>query len=127
MGEELCYKKSGVVQINFISFRMREVDLQLFQYLSEAHLIIFKGDLNYRKLVGDMNWDPTDDFLTCLRGFQPTNLCTLRTVKADVICGLKQGKAEELSRLNPKWMETGEYGLIKYMETSQCSCSHDGK
>ncbi|XP_073846525.1 damage-control phosphatase ARMT1-like isoform X1 [Musca autumnalis] len=106
-------------------YKMREVDFDLYKYLGEAHLVIFKGDLNYRKLLGDMNWDPTDDFLTCLRGFQPTNLCTLRTVKADVICGLKQGKAEELFRLNPKWMETGEYGLIKFMESSQCRCIND--
>lgn len=102
---------------------MREVDPKLYQYLGEAHLVVFKGDLNYRKLMGDMNWDTTDDFITCLRGFQPTNFCTLRTIKADVVCGLEQGKAEALARLNAKWMETGEYGVIQFMEGSACACN----
>ncbi|XP_075168029.1 damage-control phosphatase ARMT1-like [Haematobia irritans] len=106
-------------------YRMREVNIELYTYLSQAHLVIFKGDLNYRKLLGDMNWDPTDDFLTCLRGFQPTNICTLRTVKADLICGLQQGLSEDLCRQDPKWMETGEYGVIQFMESFDCNCSSE--
>lgn len=108
-----------------VIFRMREIDPELYKYLAEARLVIFKGDLNYRKLLGDINWNPTDAFVTCLRGFHPTNLCTLRTVKADLICGLEQGKFEELSLLNPKWMETGEYGVIQFMEGPQCGCCSD--
>uniref|UniRef100_A0A1I8PET3 Sugar phosphate phosphatase n=2 Tax=Stomoxys calcitrans TaxID=35570 RepID=A0A1I8PET3_STOCA len=100
-------------------YKMREVDMDLYNYLAQAQLVIFKGDLNYRKLLGDKNWDPTEDFLICLRGFQPTNICTLRTVKADLICGLEHGKAEDLFRQNPKWMETGEYGVIQFMEGSK--------
>lgn len=102
---------------------MREVNQNLYTYLGEAHLVIFKGDLNYRKLLGDMKWDTTDDFLTCLRGFHPTNICTLRTLKADLVCGLPQGKAEELQRLDTEWMCTGEYGVIQFMEKSDCGCS----
>ncbi|KAM7342418.1 damage-control phosphatase ARMT1-like [Cochliomyia hominivorax] len=104
-------------------YKMREMDPDLYKYLAEAHLVIFKGDLNYRKLLGDMNWDPTDDFLTCLRGFLPTNICSFRTVKADLICGLSQGKAEELTRMDPQWMCTGEYGVIQFMDKISCSCN----
>lgn len=102
---------------------MREVANDLYQYLAEAQLVIFKGDLNYRKLLADISWDPTDDFLTCLKGFQPTNICSLRTVKADLICGLPQGKAEELDRLDSQWMITGEYGVVMFMEKSNCGCN----
>lgn len=96
-------------------YRMAEVAGDLYQYLAAAHLVIFKGDLNYRKLLGDMNWHPTEQFPTCLRGFCPTNFCTLRTLKADLICGLPPGKAEELQSLNDQWLITGEYGVIQFM------------
>lgn len=44
------------------------LDPDLFNFLSEARLVIFKGDLNYRKLLGDFNWNPTDEFQKTLRG-----------------------------------------------------------
>lgn len=85
----------------------------LYNKISEAFLVIFKGDLNYRKLMGDINWVYTTDFLEALRGFRPTNLVSLRTVKADVITGLPPGKAESLKKEDPNWMETGRFGLIQ--------------
>lgn len=85
---------------------------QLYNKLSEAILIIFKGDLNYRKLMGDINWDYETDLKTALRGFQPTNIVTLRTVKADLIVGVPHKKVNELFSKQENWMETGQYGLI---------------
>ncbi|XP_037819082.1 damage-control phosphatase ARMT1 isoform X1 [Lucilia sericata] len=96
-------------------YRMPDINASLYQTLQQSALLIFKGDLNYRKLLGDFNWDFSEKFETCLRGFRPTNLCTLRTVKGDLICDLKPGLAEELSRQNKDWMFTGEYGLIQFL------------
>lgn len=101
---------------------MRELAPDLYQYLAEANLVIFKGDLNYRKLLGDMNWDPTDEFITCIRGFRPTNFCSLRVIKSDLICGLPQGKAEELNHLDSNWMYMADYASIQFMEERFCSC-----
>lgn len=95
-------------------YRMKEINENLYKTLAESHLVIFKGDLNYRKLIGDYAWDFTEDFKTCLRGFQPTNVCTLRTVKADLICGLKEGTAENLDKIKSDWMVTGEYGVLQF-------------
>ncbi|KAH8401018.1 hypothetical protein KR009_002434 [Drosophila setifemur] len=95
-------------------YRMPEVNPALYNRLKEAQLVIFKGDLNYRKLLGDFSWDYTESFETCLRGFRPSNLCTLRTVKADLICGFKKGVAENLFAKNKEWMLTGEYGIIQF-------------
>ncbi|CAO1371674.1 unnamed protein product [Diamesa serratosioi] len=98
-------------------YRMEKLDEPLYKSIGEAYLAIFKGDLNYRKLMGDINWDPTTHFRTALSGFEPTNLCSLRTVKADVICGLPPGKAEELfEKAGPNWMSTGKYGVIQFNE-----------
>ena len=98
-------------------YRMEKLDEPLYKSIGEAYLAIFKGDLNYRKLLGDINWDPTTHFRTALSGFEPTNLCSLRTVKADLICGLPPGKAEELfEKAGKNWMSTGKYGVIQFNE-----------
>lgn len=48
--------------------QMQQVNRELYAKLSEADLLIFKGDLNYRKLLGDFNWPFDADFKTVLRG-----------------------------------------------------------
>lgn len=92
---------------------MNNVNPSLYNKLSEAILVIFKGDLNYRKLLGDFNWKYTTDFLQALRGFRPTNLLSLRTLKADLVVGLPAGRAEELKKEDPNWTNTGRFGLIQ--------------
>ncbi|XP_035785651.1 damage-control phosphatase ARMT1-like isoform X1 [Anopheles albimanus] len=94
--------------------RMADITPSLYETLSHAMLLIFKGDLNYRKLLGDFNFPYTTPFPDVLCGFLPTNLCTLRTVKADLICGMPEGLSEELSKKDPSWMVTGEYGVIQF-------------
>lgn len=93
---------------------MEKVDKKLYDDLKTSKLLIFKGDLNYRKLVGDINWPTTYPFKNALRGFHPSPLVTLRTLKADVICGLKPGQAEETEAKSTKWQLTGDYAVIKF-------------
>ncbi|XP_030384642.1 damage-control phosphatase ARMT1 [Scaptodrosophila lebanonensis] len=103
-------------------FVMVDVDIELFKLLAGAELAIFKGDLNYRKLMGDYIWDPTEEFITCLRGFRPTNVCAMRTVKCEVICGLPEGVADSLVLSNPQWMTSGYYAVIQYTDSLRCNC-----
>lgn len=93
---------------------MQTMNPQLYAELGQANLVIFKGDLNYRKFLADWNSPFNATFEKVLRNFRPTNLCAIRTIKADLICGLKDGVAEELTKLDPEWMETGKYGLIQF-------------
>ncbi|XP_055598645.1 damage-control phosphatase ARMT1-like [Uranotaenia lowii] len=95
--------------------RMQDVCPALYEELSRSQLLIFKGDLNYRKLLGDFNFPYTTPFRDALRGFVPTSLCTLRTVKADLICGLQEGLSDKLDAKDDQWMVTGEYGVIQFV------------
>lgn len=94
---------------------MQTIAPDLYLDLSTVHLLIFKGDLNYRKLLADMNWPSNSRFIDVLGCFRPTNLCTLRTVKADLICELPLERADELSKIDGSmWMETGKYGVLHF-------------
>lgn len=63
---------------------MAAVTPDLYGDLRRSQLLIFKGDLNYRKLVGDRDWPHATPFHLSLRGFRPAPLCSLRTLKANV-------------------------------------------
>lgn len=82
--------------------------------LSRADLIIFKGDLNYRKLTGDLKWDSTVSFSYALRGFHPAPLCSLRTLKCDLVVGLSPGQAEKAESKDKDWMLSGSYAVIQF-------------
>ncbi|CAK1594875.1 unnamed protein product [Parnassius mnemosyne] len=98
---------------------MKKYDFNLYRKLQFAVAILFKGDLNYRKLLGERNCNPTLGFEAALQGFMPAPLIALRTVKADLICGLPKGKFEQLNKLDEKWMEKGDYGVIQYCPKSE--------
>lgn len=96
--------------------QMKETDLPLYNCLGQADLVIFKGDLNYRKLVGDLNWETTATFATALQGFRPAPILSLRTAKADVMIGLATGQAEEVTEKDPDWMVNGQWGVIQFAD-----------
>ncbi|XP_038627994.1 damage-control phosphatase ARMT1 [Tachyglossus aculeatus] len=93
---------------------MSQVASELYAELQKANLIIFKGDLNYRKLTGDRKWEFTVSFHQALNKFHPAPLCSIRTLKADVQVGLQPGQGEQLMVSDPEWMTTGKYGVIQF-------------
>jgi hypothetical protein len=80
--------------------------------LASMDLVILKGDVNYRRLVGDVHWLPTTSFERATAYF-PAPLVALRTMKAELIVGLDEGKAEQLREGDPEWMVNGRRGLIQ--------------
>lgn len=92
---------------------MSTVASDLYTLLSESYLVIFKGDLNYRKLLADRNWLYTENFSIALGGFEPTNVCALRTLKADLVTGLPPGAAKRAAGENEDWMVTGQYAVCQ--------------
>ncbi|KAI5615123.1 protein-glutamate O-methyltransferase [Silurus asotus] len=86
----------------------------LYSTLRKSDLILFKGDLNYRRLTGDRAWEHTVPFGRALRGFLPAPLCSLRTLKANVQVGLEPGQAEKLAAQDAEWMTSGKYAVIQF-------------
>lgn len=86
----------------------------LYTALQGSDLILFKGDLNYRKLTGDRYWGHTVSFGTSLRGFGPAPLFTLRTLKGNTQVGLPPGRGERLSLEEPDWMSSSKYAVIQF-------------
>ncbi|EZA57634.1 hypothetical protein X777_00734 [Ooceraea biroi] len=93
--------------------QMKEKAPLMYDQFSNAKLVIFKGDLNYRKLLGDINFKYTTSFTAALGDFHPTNILSLRTVKSDICVGLSLGAAESLLEKDKDWMISGHYGIIQ--------------
>ncbi|XP_046571078.1 LOW QUALITY PROTEIN: damage-control phosphatase ARMT1-like [Haliotis rubra] len=93
---------------------MKKHASELYNDLGKADLVFFKGDLNYRKLVGDKRWEPTVSFSSSLRGFEPAPLCSLRALKSDVVVGLKPGQAEMTQHHDKDWMIDGKWAVISF-------------
>ena len=78
----------------------------------QASLTILKGDLNYRRLVGDRDWPPTTPF-TDVASYFPGTVAALRTLKSDVITGLDPATVAELDATGQPWRTDGSHGLIQ--------------
>ncbi|MGW5676629.1 damage-control phosphatase ARMT1 family protein [Streptomyces sp. NPDC003860] len=75
-------------------------------------LTILKGDLNYRRLVGDRLWDATTPFAERTAHF-PGAVAALRTLKSDVVVGLEPGKLDALEASGAAWRTSGTHALIQ--------------
>jgi hypothetical protein len=80
--------------------------------LAGVDLVVIKGDANYRRLLGDAHWPPTTPFAQATRYF-PAPLVALRTLKAEIIVGLRPGEAERLGAEDPAWLVNGRRGIVQ--------------
>jgi len=71
-----------------------------------------KGDLNYRRLVGDCEWPPTAPF-AALSAYWPGPLAVLRTLKSDVIVGITSETLSTLDATGEPWRTNGTRALIQ--------------
>jgi hypothetical protein len=77
-----------------------------------ATLTLLKGDLNYRRLIGDRLWPVTASF-DALAGYFPGPVACLRTLKSDVVVGLTESTVAALEHTEPDWRTSGRHALLQ--------------
>ncbi|MEV1022940.1 damage-control phosphatase ARMT1 family protein [Streptomyces sp. NPDC050264] len=80
---------------------------------AQASVTVMKGDLNYRRLVGDRLWPATTPFAEPTAYF-PGPVAALRTLKSDVLVGLDASTESALDAAHDRrWRTDGTHALIQ--------------
>jgi hypothetical protein len=90
----------------------RQMPIHLRQEMASVGLVLVKGDVNYRRLLDDRRWPHTtrmEDVCT----YFPAPFVALRTLKGEIMVGLKVGQTESLQAEDPDWMINGKRGVIQ--------------
>lgn len=91
------YLNSGKIKVETNVFwtsprtfnELKETDSDLYKELTESSLIIVKGDLNYRRLVEDKNWNYDESFIKLTENvFGNVPILAPRVIKSDVLVGV---------------------------------------
>ena len=80
--------------------------------LSRSSLAIFKGDANYRRLLGDRHWPHDTPFDFIVGAYAPCPILALRTLKAGLIAGLPRDVEARVSKA-PDWLVSGRFGVMQ--------------
>ena len=86
----------------------------LREELRVAMLVFVKGDVNYRRLVGDRHWPFKTPLQDIVQHF-PAPLAALRTIKSELVVGLRPGQAQTTARRDPHWLTDGRWGVIQFV------------
>lgn len=81
--------------------------------LGQAHLTIIKGDVNYRRIVGDAVWPVATPF-SDVAGYFPSPVTALRTLKSDPVVGIGDHHAAVLDVEDAAWRVNGKRGVIQF-------------
>lgn len=97
---------------------MWEMPADLRSDMSSSQLVFVKGDANYRRLLGDRDWKLDTPFSDILSYF-PAPVCALRTLKAELGCGMPQESVDRASSEDSKWLVCGKYGVVQFCNPTE--------
>jgi hypothetical protein len=89
---------------------------KLRQQLETATLVIIKGDMNTRRLHGDLRWPfsmETEKIAQYLLRGSP--LLLIRTLKSETCSGLTTAQIEHLNGTHKDWLYSGKFGVIQFL------------
>lgn len=97
-------------------FGYERMPADLHAEFASAGLTLLKGDLNYRRLVGDRHRPATSSFAD-LTAYFPSPVAALRTLKSEVVVGLDAATLAALDaradRPPGAWRISGTHGLVQ--------------
>ncbi|KAI9482649.1 MAG: hypothetical protein EXX96DRAFT_117673 [Benjaminiella poitrasii] len=98
---------------------MKDEAPALFEDMKKADVVLYKGDLNYRKLVFDCDWPITTSFQKAIgpaMANEFTHIMALRTNKADPVVGLSEETARDIESraTRQEWRFSGKYAVVEY-------------
>ncbi|KAF2114860.1 hypothetical protein BDV96DRAFT_612907 [Lophiotrema nucula] len=108
-------------------WRLPKTAPNAYEDLKESELVLFKGDLNYRKLTADAAWPATTPFTEAIGPLGPgsgVRVLALRTCKADVVVGLPEGEDERIKATEGgggdsgarKWAWSGKWAVVQFSD-----------
>jgi hypothetical protein len=97
-----------------------QLPAHIVRELAQSHLVLFKGDVNYRRVLDDRHW-PYTAHMADIAWFFPAPLCVLRTLKGELVVDLEPGQAEALAAADPTWMINGQRGVVQFVDTRRAN------
>jgi uncharacterized protein with ATP-grasp and redox domains len=99
------------------SLHFPELPEKLMSTLRESDLVLFKGDVNYRRLLSDRKWS-FETRIEDIVSYMPVSLGLLRTMKSEIVVDIDEKQYQALTSSDPEWMVNGERGIIRVVEVS---------
>lgn len=84
----------------------------LAEEFATATVTVMKGDLNYRRLVGDRAWPAATPF-EAVTAYFPGRVAALRTLKSDVAVGVPGDVLSRLDASGEAWRTSGRHAVIQ--------------
>ena len=81
-------------------------------------MVIWKGDLNYRRVIRDTIWPPGTSMQTAMGSVDLPRMIMLRVMKSDVSAGISADTVKTLDRTDPLWRINGSRCFIQLVEQS---------
>ena len=98
------------------TFRMfSDLPAGLAADLAQSDLVLVKGDVNYRRLLGDRHW-PHTTRMEEVTAYFPAPFVALRTLKGEIMVGLAPGQAAQIAAEDPEWLINGKRGVIQMVK-----------
>jgi uncharacterized protein with ATP-grasp and redox domains len=88
------------------------LDADLTDGLRAAAVVIAKGDLNYRRFVGDRAWPAETPAAVAARAV-PFAAHALRVLKSDAVVGVAPSMAARAAAADPDWRTSSRFALVQ--------------
>ena len=86
--------------------------------MRQSCLVFIKGDANYRRLLGDRAWPLATPFADIACYF-PAPICALRTLKAELGCGMSEESTTNAAAEDDQWLVAGKFGVVQFLNTNE--------